>query len=131
MNRIAIGAAVGTAFACAAAAGTMLHRQSGEALHGSVTVKAAACAEVAGFDDVREGAVVRLTDPAGTELGRTTLRTGRVVEGGCRYRFELRGLATAPVVHLAVGTHQGLALTAAQLEATDRTVDVRLGAPTS
>lgn len=130
MNRVVLGAGIGVLFAGAAAVGTVLHAGQGGALRGTVTVKATTCEAPAGFDDVREGAIVRLTDPAGAELGRTTLRAGRVVDGGCRYGFVVHGADGAPVVHVAVGAHQGLALSAAQLEATDHTVDLRLGAPT-
>lgn len=105
----------------------------GNELKGAITVYPAApsdsCDALTGFTDITAGAAVKVTDGTGAVLATTELRSGQQVAGGagCRFGFDLGDVAEAPLVQISVGERQGLSLTAEQLAAADRTVELRLG----
>ncbi len=134
MNRRLLVLVGGALFAASAVGGYLtLGRDSGPTLKGAITVyptaKSDTCDALTGFSDITEGASVKVTDGTGAVLATTELRSGQTVAdgAGCRFGFDLGTVADAPLVQISVGDRQGLSLTAEQLAAADRTVDLRLG----
>lgn len=86
------------------------------------------CTGEGGYDDIEEGAQIKVTNEDGTLIGTASLGRGSRVEGRrCRFEWTASDLPDAAFYNFELGRRGELTYSKADMEAADWTVGMTLG----
>jgi hypothetical protein len=85
------------------------------------------CQGTRGYDDVEPGLQVTISDQSGTVIGTGTLDSGRVLETGCVFRFEVNNIPVASFYKVAVGRRGEISYSLDQMKQASWSVELSLG----
>lgn len=102
-------------------AGTMTLYESSGGLNGAY------CYGESGYDDIEDGAEVRVTDEDGTLIGSGNLESGRMDAGDCVFKFEVPDVKDTSYYSVEVSHRGGLSFSKSEMESNGWEVHATLG----